>query len=77
MDIKWKKIRRSKYRFPTIIKKGSGKTKGHLIIGEGKALADVERSIGGKLQFVKTAHTRTQWVWCQAISKPFVKSEAA
>lgn len=61
---KYKKIRRSKWQFPTKIIKGSASHKGQLIHGSTKALEDIERQIGHRLTFVKTAHTPTQWVWC-------------
>ena len=61
---KWTKIRRSKWKFPTKIIKGSTGHKGQLVIGEKLALTDIERQIGGKLNFAKTMHTPTQWVFC-------------
>jgi len=65
---KWRKYRRSKYRFPTrIVKTG---VKGSLHVGAVDAKRDVENELGRALVGKVTRHTRTQWVFCEPLKKP-------
>lgn len=76
--MKWKKLRRSKWQFPTYIRRQS-QEKGELIHGEKSAIAHIERSFydagGGKLQFEKKAHTSTEWVFCVRQGQSFRKPQ--
>jgi hypothetical protein len=69
---KWKKVRRSKWLFPTRLVKES-QAKGHIEYGERMAIANIERTLDGKLNYTKTAHTTTQWVFCVERNGSFAK----
>ena len=62
---KYRKVRMSKWKYRTRVIKHSSK-KGELVIGSRTALAKIESDMGHKLEFIKTDHTKTQWVWCLA-----------
>jgi len=71
--MKWRKLRRSKWKFPTRIIRHS-QQKGELVSGEKAAIANIERELaGGRLHYDKTKHTRTQWVFCVPAGQSFIK----
>lgn len=61
----YKKHHASKYQFPTHIIKGSGNTKGKLVVGSIAAQNHIEQALGRKLNVAKTMHTLTEWVFCE------------
>jgi len=63
---KWKKHRRSKYRFPTrVVKTG---VKGTLVVGSGPAYNSVVADLGRRLVGNVTRHTWSQWVFCEPLN---------
>ncbi len=57
---RYRKHRRSKYAFPTVIEKGGG-----CRVGADRALRDIEARVGRRLEVVKTGHSRSQWVFLE------------
>jgi len=62
----YKKHHASKYEFRTHTVKGNGNSKGKLVVGSEPARHSIEAKLGRPLKVVKTDHTRTEWVFCEA-----------
>lgn len=66
---KWKKWRLSKYLFPTFLVKGSGSTKGALVVGRTAAKAFLVARLGhARVDAMKTADTRREWIFMEPLN---------
>lgn len=59
--LKYKKLCRSKYRFPTRL------VSNVLQIGHKLARADIERELGCSIEYLPKSHTPYEWRWCVPI----------
>lgn len=61
-EVRYRKLRRSKYQFPTrMIRQGA--SKGKLQRGSILAKTDIERACCCSIEFLPKAHTRYEWRW--------------
>ena len=58
---KWRKITRSKYKYPTYIQLSG--FKGTLVVGSSGAASNIRSETGYSVDNLKAMHTRTLWRW--------------
>ena len=80
-QVKYRKLRRSKYQFPTQVVR-NGSSKGQLVKGADLARADIEKECGCSIQHLKKAHTPFEWRFLYPVgmsvemAKEFFEGEA-